>query len=211
MIRYLFDASAAVEIYRPRSPQVGKVIQALIDQRTVLRRAAFFIPSFCIAEVFNTFAKWHFDPADSRQKIDWSVYEQLVRKFRQDIRWGRMLYTYDLNRYHIMAADEIIPIEHTVARRDERDHLSTYDILLIAMACELHYIGPAESVHLVTCDRRIQIVCEEFRRSDIARVRRKVSRALDEPEASRWFPPRVLYLPALKLSDIPSPELSPRG
>lgn len=204
MIRYLFDASAAVEIYRPRNMQVGKTLQRLIDQRTVLRQAAFFIPNFCIAEVFNTFARWHFDASDPRQKIDWETYERIVRKFRQDVRWGRLLYAYDLNRYHIMAADEIIPIEHSVARRDARDHLSTYDILLIAMACELHYIGPAESVHLVTCDKRIQIVCEEFRKSDINRVRKKVSRALDEPASSRWFPPRVLYLPSLKSFEVPS-------
>jgi hypothetical protein len=91
-----------------------------------------------------------------------------------------------------------------VARRNDRDHLSTYDILLIAMACELHYIGPAESVHLVTCDKRIQIVCEEFRKSDINRVRKKVSRTLEEPESTRWFPPRVLYLPAMKFEDVPS-------
>ncbi len=204
MLRYLFDASAAAEIYRPRSPQVGKIIQHMIDQRTVLRRAAFFIPNFCIAEVFNTFARWHFDPPESRQKIEWAEYERMVRRFRLDVRWGRMLYTYDLSRYHIMAADEIIPIEHTVARRSERDHLSTYDILLIAMGCELHYIGPAQSVYLVTCDRRIQIVCEEFRKSDIHRVRRKVSRALEEPESTRWFPPNVLYLPSMKASDVPA-------
>lgn len=210
MIRYLFDASAAVEMYHPRNAQVGRIVQRLKEQRTVLRQAAFFIPNFCIAEVFNTFAKWHFDPTDERQRIDWTEYERLIRRFRQDVRWGRLLYTYDLNRYHIMAADEIIPIEHTVARRDERDHLSTYDILLIAMACELHYIGPAGSVHLVTCDKRIQIICEEFRKPDISRLRKKISRALDEPESSRWFPPQVMYLPALKPQEVPSAVAQPR-
>lgn len=204
MIRYLFDASAAAELYRPRSPHVARILQRLLDQRTVLRQAAFFIPNFCVAEVFNTFARWHFDPRDDRQRIDRAVYENLLRRFRQDVRWGRLLYTYDLNRYHIMAADEIIPIEHSVARRDERDHLSTYDILLIAMACELNYIGPAESVYLVTCDRRIQVVCEEFRQLDkSSRERKRMPRMLDDPGSSRWFPPRVLYLPSLRPQDVP--------
>ena len=84
-------------------------------------------------------------------------------RFRKDIHWATLLYPYDLNRYHILAADEIIPIEHHVSRRKERDYLSAFDILLIAMACELAFIGQPEDVYLVTCDKRIQIVCNEFR------------------------------------------------
>jgi hypothetical protein len=59
MRTYLFDASAAVDIYIPRNDRVSKAIQFIQVQKR-LRKAKLFIPNICIAEVFNTFAKRRF-------------------------------------------------------------------------------------------------------------------------------------------------------
>ena len=204
MLRYLFDASAVVEAYLPSSPQAARTLNAIFSQREALHQAVFFIPTFCIVEVFNAFARHHFDPTNPRTRIDRSNYEKLLKRFRRDIRWGRRFYPYDLNRYHILAADEIIPVEHAVARRNERDHLSTYDILVIAIGCELTFLGPRENVFLVTADKRIHTVCAELRQFDkAARARMKVPKPYDEPDSSRWFPPKALYLPGLKPAELP--------
>jgi len=205
MKTYLFDASAAVELYAPRNKKVAKITQYIASQRKTYKQATLHIPNFCIVEVFNVLGRMYFE----EKKLTRKKYQQCLANFRKDIHWATLLYPYDLNRYHILAADEIIPIEHHVSRRKERDYLSAFDILLIAMACELAFIGQPEDVYLVTCDKRIQIVCDEFRSiSDKERQSWKEPRsAMDEPDQWRWYPPSVLYLPTMLANEI-SPVLT---
>lgn len=200
MLTYLFDASAAVELYAPRNQRTCRTLQFIAEQRTIYRQAVLLIPNFCIVEVFNALAKKYF----AERSLKREGYEESLRRFRQDIHWGKTLYAYDLNRYHVLAADEIIPIEHSVAVDHERDHLSTFDILVIAMACELAFVRPAEAVYLLTCDRRIKKVCDQLTMTDKkVLLSLKVPGLLDEPEGTRWLPPKVLYLPQTRASDIP--------
>ena len=42
----------------------------------------FYIPQFCIAEVFNTLARWHY----SEKKIDSKKYKELCELFKKLIR-----------------------------------------------------------------------------------------------------------------------------
>jgi len=199
MLTYLFDASAAVELYAPSRGSIRKIVQHIAEQRKLHRKAALLIPNFCIVEVFNALAKKHF----RERVLQREDYEDCLKRFREDIHWGRNLYAYDLNRYHVIAADEIIPIEHYVAVEHDRDHLSTFDILIIAMGCELAFLRHPEPVYLVTCDRRIKKVCDQLKRTD-KKVRQNLKGpgAFDEPEG-RWVPPTVLYLPGLRATDIP--------
>ena len=69
-----------------------------------------------MVEVFNTLARKHFRDGE----LDKERYENSLTRFIDDVHWGKTLYSYELNRYHIIGADEIIPIEHSVA--SEHDH-----------------------------------------------------------------------------------------
>jgi hypothetical protein len=199
MMTYLFDASAAVELYAAGNAKVEKAARFIVDQKRVHRQAALYIPNFCVVEVFNTLARKRFKDGI----LEEAQYENSLKRFRDDVHWGRTLYSYDLNRYHVIGADEIIPIEHHVASEHERDHLSTFDILIIAMACELAYIGRAEDTFLVTCDKRIQKVVEQFKTTDVAkREGWKIPSPMDDHGVKRWVPPNVLYLPTLRSGQI---------
>jgi len=195
MLTYLFDASAAVELYAPRSPKIARIVNFIVEQKTIHKKAILYIPNFCIVEVFNCLAKKHF----GEHSLARAQYEDALKLFREDIHWGRTLYSYDLNRYHVIAADEIIPIEHHVASEHERDHLSSFDILIIAMACELAYVGRADDTYLVTCDRRIHKVVEQFKAiGPLNRVEWKTPSPRDDHSIDRWIPPVVLYLPSVR-------------
>jgi hypothetical protein len=65
--------------------------------------------------------------------------------------------------------------------------LSTFDILVFAMVCELAYTRECEETLLVTCDRRMKDVTEELRTASPG------SSTPDGPlgrvENARWVPP----------------------
>jgi hypothetical protein len=199
MLTYLFDASAAVELYAPQNAKAKKVAEYIVAQKKIHKQAVLYIPNFCIVEVFNALARRHFKD----RVLDSTQYENSLKRFRDDVHWGRTLYSYDLNRYHVIGADEIIPIEHHVASEHERDHLSSFDILIIAMACELAFVGRPEDTFLVTCDKRIAKVLQQLKTTDLNDRREwKVPGVLDDPGTRRWLPPNVLYLPGLKPKEL---------
>jgi hypothetical protein len=181
-----------VEIYIPHDHRIRKCVDHILEQKT-MHQASLFIPNFCIAEVFNTFARKHFDPNDRDSALDADGYERCLSSFRSHIHWGSKIYPYDLNRYHIVAADKIIPAEHKRQRKDEKDHLSTFDILIIAMACEMAWIGEREDTYLVTCDKRLKQVCDDLRTGDFSEL--LVEGPLGKLDENRWVPPKCLYLP----------------
>lgn len=207
MRTYLFDACAAVDLYSPRSEKVKRLLKFIVEQRTIFKNAALFIPDFCIVEVFNSLAKMHF----KKRILSKEQYEDCLQQFRNDIHWASVLYPYSINRYHMLGADEIIPIEQNTPSEKDWDHLSTYDILLIAMASELAYLGDPEEVFLVTCDRRVKRVCDSFKTTPVmTRERWKVRREIGEPVPSRWVPPAALYLPwtnPAELKPVPGQKL----
>jgi hypothetical protein len=191
MLTYLFDASAAVEIYVPRNDRVKKAIQFIQTQKR-LRRAKLFIPNICIAEVLNTFARRRFRPGRPQDVIDEESYKRVLSNFRDHIHWGRVLYSYDLNRYHIIAADKIIPVEHGLATSRGRDYLSTFDILVIAMSCELAYTREPDETLLVTCDRRMKEVADELKADGPGFS--TPDGPLGKIEDARWLPPKCIDL-----------------
>jgi len=207
VLTYLFDASAAVEIYIPRNDHVNKAVQFIQTQKR-LRKAKLFIPNICIAEVLNTFARRRFRPERPRDVLDEESYKLHLSNFRDHIHWGRTLYPYDLNRYHIIAADKIIPVEHRLATTRGREYLSTFDILVIAMACELAYTRESEETFLVTCDRRMKDVMEELKTSGPGSS--TPEGPLGKIENGRWLPPNCIYLLEMKPGDLrPVPGQAP--
>ncbi|MGA7341083.1 MAG: hypothetical protein WBE72_21520 [Terracidiphilus sp.] len=199
MRTYLFDASAAVEIYLPRNERVAKTIQFIQTQKR-LHKAKLFIPNICIAEVFNTFAKRRFRAERQQDVIDEPSYKRHLSNFRDNIHWGRTLYPYDLNRYHIIAADKIIPVEHQIATSRGGDYLSTFDILVIAMACELAYTHEFEETFLVTCDRRMKDVTDALGAGG-ARISTPDG-PLGKIEDGRWRPPSCICVLDVKAGEL---------
>lgn len=207
MPTYLFDASAAVELYAPHTTKLKKVVRFIVEQKTIHKQAMLYIPNFCVVEVSNALARRHFKD----QTLNRTEYVNALVSFREDVHWGRTLYSYDLSRYHVIGADEIIPIEHHVARAHERDHLSTFDILIIAMASELAFVGNPQDTYLVTCDKRIQKVVLRFK--DTGRKKRaewKMPGHVGDHGVTRWIPPNTLYLPALRPGDLKPVQGQPR-
>lgn len=118
MINYLFDASVAVEFYRPKAtyqsnPLYKKslAIRKHITKQKLENKAILFIPSFCIAEVRNILAKWNFRYKDIfKSKIH---YETFFNTFISHVHDRKFFYSYDLNRYHNINTTLVAEIEHT--------------------------------------------------------------------------------------------------
>jgi predicted nucleic acid-binding protein len=203
MKTYLLDASAAVELYLPGDRKVKRVVSFICDQKTRFHEAVLYIPSFCIVEVFNTLAKKYFRPEENAIPLSEAEYHECLKRFRNDVHWGRTFYPYELHRYHIISADRIIPIEQYFAKQDERKHLSTYDILVIAMSCELAYTGVPEETYLVTCDKRMKAVVDKFHRVDLDELKKKTPIGpLGEIEKRRWYPPKCIDADQISQSEL---------
>ncbi|MDR0800637.1 MAG: hypothetical protein LBN01_03805 [Endomicrobium sp.] len=110
----------------------------------------YYIPQFCIAEVFNTFAKWYY----SEDKISPEKYEELCKIFKKLIRNRFVFYPYDLHRYHNLNCDKIYEVEHKTPAQ-KKGKLSTFDILILAMAIELQTIHGNDNITILSCDKRI--------------------------------------------------------
>ncbi len=114
----LLDANVTAGYYLPRSltsAKAGDRIQKVFDAvRTNQADHFFYIPNFCIAEVFGVFMKHAFGAWNTHVKtkgtIDKRVYESLVRQFSQDIHNGRFLCQYELSRYHILGINLVLAI-----------------------------------------------------------------------------------------------------
>lgn len=211
MLTYLFDASAAVELYAPSNPRAERAVRYIVDQKKVYKEAALFIPNICIVEVFNALAKKRFKTCEDA--LSEEQYLKCLDRFRKDIHWGKNFYPYDVTRYHIIGADMIIAVEQRVPSLNSRDHLSSFDILVIAMSCELAFVGVAETTFLVTCDRRIKKVFEELKSSSLDQILEWTgSVGLDYP-IKRWQPPCCLLLQDVRRGKLrkalSQPEFNP--
>jgi phosphate/sulfate permease len=197
MTAFLFDASAAVCFYTEARPRAKDVIQRVLELRESLP-CILYIPNLCIPEVLNALTKLKYEPENLRDRVNRVEYDSCINKFKRDVHWGRLFYPYDLNRYHILAVDEIIPFEYEVKReprpnKDKKyDRLSAFDILVIAMASELAYTHGVNNVALLTGDSRMKRVCEAMRITPPKdRKRRRLSGFFADIPAQRWPIPSV--------------------
>lgn len=203
---FIFDASAAHHFYIPKE-EYRDVLAYLMSLREQ-NNALFFIPSFCVAETLNSFAKIYY----RLNQIEKSLYEEIRESFINAVHNRKIFYCYDLNRYHNLNAEEIFPLEHsintefsfvgdkkptgTTIREREQDlgriyeelkaqnvdirkhYLSSFDILLISMARELRRFFGEKRTFIVTKDERIKTICEKGKLM------------------------KVIYLPASRLKDL---------
>lgn len=191
---YLIDTCAWVNYYRG-----DKKIQTLLDhiiEQKGWNRATLFMPSFCIAEVFNTFAKWRYRGDDI--KIDEKDYNDVKAKFRDHIRKGVLISEYPLHIYHIYNIDHIVPFEHQWdIGEDKKWRLSTFDILIIGMGIELVKHFGFQPVRILTCEKRIAHICNKLQ-SDVSegiRIKYQIPKEIIYPTA--------LYLPECEKKNLP--------
>lgn len=214
----LLDASVAVAYYLPRSLN-SRVAQERI--KTIINSVRsggsshfFYIPNICIAETFSVFMKHAFGKWNPHLKykrtIDKRVYAHLVKQFQDDIHNGRVLYQYELSRYHILAINLVAPIDHHYqhTRGKSRRHvpMGTFDHLYVAMGIHLAHIHGADKVVLLTADDRIADIVGRCRKGIKANVVRKLKLHIAEEVTGRQFGPG-LFPRCLNLKKATSADL----
>lgn len=114
--------------------------------------AFLYMPQFCVPEVFNTFARIFYRD----NTIPGPLYTEWRNEFIKAIGNRRILYCYDLHRYHNLNTHRIYEIEHKTPYSQKERALSTFDILIIAMGMELKRVHCPNNVSILTRDGRLQ-------------------------------------------------------
>lgn len=175
---YLFDTSTAKFLYQtnPNNPNLDTALTYLVTHNT-LKEAVFYIPVFCIVELFNTYASYY----HRLNTMNQITYDSIIAKIREHIRQQKLFQVYGITRYHNYNADSIYPVEHTFEteysltglpastpakkiskklieiKRDpslKRYHLSSFDILILSMGMELKKIY-FEDTCILSHDQRL--------------------------------------------------------
>ena len=103
---YLLDSSAFCRLVDPADVHKNSLYSIISNFNN---DCFYYIPQFCIAEIFNTFARWHY----AENKITFEKHKELCEFFKILIRSRFFLYPYDLHRYHNLNCDKIYKVEHT--------------------------------------------------------------------------------------------------
>jgi hypothetical protein len=147
----LLDANVTAGYYLPRSlnsRRVAERIEILFDSvRSGATKHFFYIPNFCVAEVFSVFMKyayghWNRQVRKAGGTIDKRIYERLIRQFQNDIHNGRFLYHYELSRYHVLGINLVAPVDHyfKFTHHPKSTPMGTFDHLIISMGIHLAHI-----------------------------------------------------------------------
>lgn len=188
---YLIDTCAWVAYYKGNET-TKKWIDYVIEQKG-LNGATLFMPSFCIAEVFNTFARWRYRREDIT--LSEEEYIDIRNKFRGHIRKGTLITEYPLHIYHIYNTDYIVPFEHQL--EPEKGALSTFDILIIGMGIELIKHYGDSPVRILTADRRIAWLSNKLRDISNESMRRQ------HQIPNNVIFPKAVYLPECEDKQLP--------
>lgn len=203
----LLDANVTAAYYLPRSTTSKKMAarsKILFD--SVRSRATdhfFYLPNFCVAEVFSVFMKYAFASWNSHVKkagptIDKRVFASLRKQFQADIHNGKFIYHYELSRYHILGMNLVAPVDHyfkvsRVRSKKQRpvSPMGTFDHLIISMGIHLAHIHGNESVIVVSGDRRLTNVLAKCKSNIPAATVRKLKLDIAEELTGRRFQPSI--------------------
>ncbi len=168
----IFDANVIAAYYLPHSstPKINNRVARIISLNKVKGRKQkpfiFFIPNFCVAEIFNVLRKYRFGKWNKKVirngTISKKKFENVYSKFQKDIHNGKLFYHLELSRYHLLNTAFISPIDHHYAygrtsgrQKKNPSPMSTFDLLIIAMGIELVRLHGNGCVKIVTTDNRI--------------------------------------------------------
>ncbi|NNN05001.1 MAG: hypothetical protein HKL90_03785 [Elusimicrobia bacterium] len=153
---YLFDANVLVSYYCAEdNPVVRRRVLSLFPARAK-GDVFLYLPNFCVAEVLRAFAKkcWseriYANPKDS--------FDEFRTAFLQDIVDSKNIYSYELSRRHVKLTDKIYETASSISLR-KGSPPSAFDVLLIAMGCDLMSIHGHDRFAIVTSERPIYDVC----------------------------------------------------
>ena len=199
----LLDANVTAGYYLPRSlgsrrarDRITAIFNAVRSEGT---RHFFYLPNFCIAEVFSVFAKHSWGKWNKHLKnkgtIDTRVYNRLSGQFRKDIHNGAFINQYELSRYHILGIDLVAPIDHhyQITRGSKKQHhpAGTFDHLIISMGIQLAHVHGSENVAIVSADRRLLKILEKCHGGIPAAVRKKLKLDRAEELTGKPFSPDI--------------------
>ncbi len=164
----LLDANVVAAFYAGKSTQNLKLA---VRSNELLQKAAenetqLLIPNFCIAEVFSVLEKYRWGKGwnrhvSSANTLSGKEFDAARTQFSSAIHNGASILQVELNRYHVLCADLISPINHAyqikrkVTKKIQVRPASTYDMLIISMGIWLQHIHGADSFTIVTGDARI--------------------------------------------------------
>lgn len=122
MSYFLLDANVVAAYYLARTHKSARVSQRsriLIEAvRSGAENPFFYIPNFCIAEVFSVFMKYRFGHWNRHLKgmstIQGKTYTCLRSQFQDDIHNARLFYHYELSRYHVLGINLVAPVATTI-------------------------------------------------------------------------------------------------
>jgi len=136
-------------------------------------QAFLYMPQSCIPEVFNTFAKLRYaNDTEPHQKIDDIHYESFCKSFEEHIHERKIIYIYDLHRYHNLNAhkiyeknylswnswDEGYLLQQKNTTKKYARPMSGLDIILLSMALELKIIHPEPHNQVIILTRDDTII-----------------------------------------------------
>jgi len=170
----LLDANLLAGYYLPEclhSQKARDRVRVIIEavRKRTCPELFFYIPNFCIAEVFRVFAKYRWAKWDSAVKrnlpngLDKQRYHKICGRFHNDIHNGFLLQQVELNRYHVLATDLISPVDayyeynrhRPGGRRYRKQMMSAADQLLIGMGIHLAKIHSRSNFAILTADHRL--------------------------------------------------------
>ncbi len=204
----LFDANVIAAYYCSKTTRSTKVVEnarILVESvRSGESDYFFYIPNFCIAEVFNVFMKYTFSNWNIHTKsgrINRKIHSSLRKQFREDIHNARLFYHYELSRYHVLAIDLVAPIDHHYKisrerknkKRKAQNPAGTFDHLIIAMGIHLVKIHGSDNVVIVTADDRLAKIVEKCKEHIPVTIQnrlglKKVSEFIGIPFSPKSFP-----------------------
>ena len=122
------------------------------------------IPNICMAECAGAFAKLCFeDRAFGAEEFARDAYRRLRDALLNDVSRDRLIHSYELRRDHFIGIEDIFLKDYELPPPRQGSRLSSHDALILSMANEYRLAHPADSVAIVTDDRRIVDFCRAIR------------------------------------------------
>lgn len=166
---FLLDANVLVDYYLRQEPKIIETMRELRKKRYE-GKCLLFIPNFCVAEVFSTFARNIYSKAMSGKFVK-DAKEIFIDEVSRDYEYKRYQYYchIELNRYHLLHAHLVYkPTWEYVYKnrnnyRDKKGNLkpppSTFDLLVIAQGIEMTSLYSDEEFALLTSDAWMIDIC----------------------------------------------------
>ena len=180
----------------------------------------FYLPNFCIAEVFSVFMKYSFGGTWNRhvkdKRIDTKVYNKLVKQFQSDIHNGEFIYHYELSRYHVLGINLVAPVDHyfqyskgkktNQGKKTNPSPMGTFDHLIISMGIHLAHIHGADNVAILSTDDRLtdilQKCCNGLPKGTVNKLKLDKTEELTGRKFSPDIFPKGLNLKTAKKKDL---------